>query len=177
MMPVPVTAAIDTERLLLRLPCEADAEALLDIHRDADVRQSLQVPPEAVNVTMAWRSVAMMIGHWQLRGYGQWTVIERATGETVGRVGLWHPAGWPGVELGWVIRRDRWGQGLATEAAAAALTWAWRHVGTDLIISLIQPGNMRSVRVAEKIGARHEDAIIVGGVSYQRFVVHRTVPT
>ena len=98
----------------------------------------------------------MMLGHWQLRGYGQWTVIEKRTGEMIERVGLWHPEGWLGIDLGWIIRRSRWNNGFATDAARAALDWAWDHVATDHIISLIQPGNAPSIRVAEKIGERFE---------------------
>ena len=115
-------------------------------------------------ITGAWRSVAMMVGHWQLRGYGQWTVVERATGQVVGRVGLWYPEGWPGVELGWIIRRERWGQGFASEAARAALDWTWQHVDADHIISIIQPDNHRSIRVAEKIGETPEGTEMVNGV-------------
>ena len=67
----------------------------------------------------AWRQIAMIIGHWQLRGYGLWAVEERATGALVGRIGLFKPEGWPGFELGWMLRRDAWGQGYATRARGA----------------------------------------------------------
>ena len=124
-------------------------------------------------ITGAWRSVAMMVGHWQLRGYGQWTVVERATGQVVGRVGLWYPEGWPGVELGWIIRRERWGQGFATEAARAALDWTWQHVDADHVISIIQPDNHRSLRVAEKIGETREGTEMVNGVESVVFGIRR----
>jgi RimJ/RimL family protein N-acetyltransferase len=115
----------------------------------------------------------MMIGHWHLRGYGQWTVVERATGEVIGRVGLWYPEGWPGVELGWIVRRERWGLGFATEAAHAALEWSWAHVDADHIISIIQPDNHRSIRVAEKIGETPERTEIVHGVESIVFGIRR----
>jgi RimJ/RimL family protein N-acetyltransferase len=164
---------VDTERLVLRLPEEGDARPLLAIHQDPDVARLLQVPVQIGEITMAWRNVAMMRGHWHFRGFGQWTVVEKATGDVVGRVGLWHPEGWPGIELGWLIRRDRWGNGLATEAAASALEWGWRHVATDHIISLIQPENTPSIRVAEKIGERFEESVALGGATFQRFGIRR----
>lgn len=164
---------VETERLVLRLPEEADARPLLVIHQDPDVVRLLQIPIQIAEITMAWRNVAMMRGHWHFRGFGQWTVVEKATGEVVGRVGLWCPEGWPGIELGWIIRRDRWGHGLATEAASAALEWGWCHVATDHIISLIQPENAPSVRVAEKIGERFEEVVTLGGVTFQRFGIRR----
>jgi RimJ/RimL family protein N-acetyltransferase len=107
-------------------------------------------------ITGAWRAIASLVGHWHLRGYGQWAVVERATGKVIGRVGPWYPEGWPGIELGWIIQRSRWGNGFATEAAQAALTWFWKSVDADHVISMIQPDNTRSIRVAEKIGERLE---------------------
>ena len=91
----------------------------------------------------------------------------------VGRVGLWYPEGWPGVELGWIVRRERWGQGLATEAARAALEWAWTHVDTDHIISIIQPDNHRSIRVAEKTGESFERSDLVNGVQSSVYGIYR----
>ena len=71
------------------------------------------------------------------------------------------PSRWPGLELGWVIRRSCWGNGFATEAARAALQWTWNNVDTEHIISIIQPDNARSIRVAEKIGERFERAHVM----------------
>ena len=69
----------------------------------------------------AWRSMAALSGHWNLRGYGLWAVEEKASGRLVGRVGYFFPEGWPQEEIGWLFRRDVWGRGYATEAATAAL--------------------------------------------------------
>jgi RimJ/RimL family protein N-acetyltransferase len=165
--------ALETPRLLLRPPQAADAAPLLEIHQDPAVVKYVLFGAQPTGLTGAWRSVAMMVGHWQLRGYGQWTVVERATGQVVGRVGLWYPEGWPGVELGWIIRRERWGQGLATEAARAALDWTWQHVAADHIISIIQPDNHRSIRVAEKIGETPEGTEMVNGVESVVYGIRR----
>ena len=164
---------LETPRLVLRPPESDDAAPLMEIHQDPDVIKYVLIGNPAAGITAAWRSVAIMVGHWHLRGYGQWTVIDKADQTVVGRVGLWNPEGWPGVELGWVIRRSRWGQGLATEAAAAALQWTWAHVETDHVISLIQPSNARSIRVAEKLGQRLERSEVVSGAELQVYGVHR----
>ena len=68
--------------------------------------------------------MALFIGHWALRGYGWWAVEERATGEFLGRIGLYNPEGWPEIELGWLLSRQSWGRGLATEGGAAALQFS-----------------------------------------------------
>jgi RimJ/RimL family protein N-acetyltransferase len=164
---------VDTARLLLRPPQAADAAPLLEIHQDPAVVKYVLFGTTQAGITGAWRSVAMMIGHWHLRGYGQWTVVERESGDVIGRVGLWYPEGWPGLELGWIIRRERWGCGFATEAAEAALVWTWDHVATDHVISIIQPDNHRSIRVAEKIGETPERREVVNGVESVVYGIRR----
>jgi RimJ/RimL family protein N-acetyltransferase len=158
-----MSRTIETARLLLRIPEESDARPLLEIHEHPEVIRFVISGPQRRGITGAWSSVATMIGHWHLRGYGQWTVIEKATGDVIGRVGLWNPEGWPGVELGWIVRYSRWGNGFATESAGAALEWAWAHRATGHIISLIQPDNAASIRVAEKIGERLERRETISG--------------
>jgi len=100
----------------------------------------------------AWKHLAMIVGHWHLRGFGMWGVEELATGRLVGRVGFHQPDGWPDFELGWTIGREFWGKGYATEAARGALKYGFSEMGRDHVISLIDPQNIRSVSVALKLG-------------------------
>ena len=139
----------------MRPPEAADLDPFLEIHSDPDVLAHLTLQGQPGRAG-AWRMLALLVGHWHLRGYGHWTVLEKETGLIVGRVGLWYPEGWPGLELGWVIRRSHWNRGYATEASREALAFAFDVVGADHIISLIQSSNVRSIRVAEKIGLRLE---------------------
>jgi RimJ/RimL family protein N-acetyltransferase len=97
-----------------------------------------------------------MAGHWELRGFGQWAIFERDGGELVGRTGLIRPEGWPGLEVGWLMARDRWGRGYAPEAAGAAVEWGREALGLEHVISLIEDHNAASQRVAEKLGMREE---------------------
>jgi RimJ/RimL family protein N-acetyltransferase len=153
--------SVETARLLLRVPELADAEALMGILWDPEIVEQKQVtlrePPGGLD--LALKNTSDMLRQWELRGYGQWSVIEKATGCVIGVVGFYHPQGqWPGVDLGWVIHRSRWGHGFATEAASAALRWAWEHTRIDRIVSLIAPDDRRSIRIATKIGERFERA-------------------
>jgi len=107
----------------------------------------------------AWRQLALLIGHWELRGFGLWAVEERASGRFIGRIGCHEPDGWPGFELGYVLAREAWGQGLAREGAGAALDFARRELGRDTIISLIRPANRASIAVAEHFGARRTGSV------------------
>jgi RimJ/RimL family protein N-acetyltransferase len=166
---------LETQRLELRLPVSADAAPLMDIHLDPLAKPHVTMLGAPSGLLAAWRNIALMVGHWQLRGYGQWTVIEKSTGEVIGRVGLWHPDGWTEIELGWIIKPSRWGNGLATEACAGALAWTWENVQTDHIVSLIHPANSAAIRVAEKIGARFEREEVLEGKQMHVYGVHRPI--
>lgn len=166
-------AVLETSRLRLRIPEAPDAQPMMEIHQDPEAARNILLTAPLGGITVAWRNIAMLVGHWQLLGYGQWTVIEKATGEVIGRVGLWNPEGWPGIELGWIIRRSRWRQGFATEAAQASLQWAWDNVDTNHIISIIPPESLASVRVAEKIGERFECIDTMNGSSVHIYGVRR----
>jgi RimJ/RimL family protein N-acetyltransferase len=164
---------IETTRLLLRLPRASDLDPLIRIHEHPEVVRFLTGNP-AAGRQGAWRTLAMFSGHWNLRGYGPWVVEERTSGGVIGRVGLWNPEGWPGIELGWVVDHARWGEGFATEAAHAALDWAWQHVDTDHIISIIAPDNIRSLRVAEKLGERFERHDVLDGKGVAIYGISRS---
>jgi RimJ/RimL family protein N-acetyltransferase len=127
-----------------------DAGAYAAICADPEVMRFLNGAP--LSRVEAWRHLAMIVGHWVLRGYGTWAVEERATGLLVGRVGFIEPDGWPGFELGWTLGRPWWGRGYATEAARAALEHAFTALDREHVISLIHPENVRSIRVAERLG-------------------------
>ncbi|HUD41640.1 MAG TPA: GNAT family N-acetyltransferase [Dokdonella sp.] len=107
----------------------------------------------------AWRSMAMLLGHWMLRGYGMWAVELRETGRFVGRVGLHNPDGWPDVELGWMLAPEHRHQGYATEAATRVLRHAFDTMGLSRVISLIRVENSASERVARRLGGRQNTTI------------------
>lgn len=121
----------------------------------------------------AWRHMAIMVGHWHLRGFGMWGVEELATRRLAGRVGFFEPDGWPGFELAWTIGREFWGKGYATEAAQAALDFAFTEMGRDHVISLIDPANTRSIAVAERLGETVEGEAEVGGHRLIKYGIHR----
>jgi RimJ/RimL family protein N-acetyltransferase len=146
---------LETERLILRMFREEDFEDYAVICADAEVTQYL-ADGRPLTRAEAWRQMAMILGHWQLRGYGIWAVEERASKKIIGRIGFFNPEGWPGFELGWVLGRAYWGKGYASEGASRALNHAFTEMGRDHVISVIHPDNLGSIRVAERIGERLE---------------------
>lgn len=148
-----MTIELETPRLFLRPLAPKDADAHIAMMRDARVARFLTFEQRPQSRETEWRSFASLIGHWQLRGFGFFSVFERASGEWVGRVGPWMPEGWPGLEAGWSIAPAHWGKGYAPEAAIAAVLWVFaRFPDLSRIISLIDPANENSQKVAAKIG-------------------------
>jgi RimJ/RimL family protein N-acetyltransferase len=141
---------LTTERLRLRMLLESDFEEYAAIHTDPEVTRF--TARTHLSRMDAWRHLAMIVGHWHLRGFGMWGVFEKETNRLVGRVGFHQPEGWPDFELGWTMGRASWGKGYAPEAAKRCLDFAFEEMGRDHVISLIDPLNVASIRVAEKIG-------------------------
>jgi RimJ/RimL family protein N-acetyltransferase len=145
-----VIPQLHTERLLLRELRESDFEAYAGMMADPDVARFLSNGP--ITRVDAWRSLASVIGHWALRGYGMWAVERKSDHMFVGRVGLWNPEGWVGLEVGWTLARGFWGNGYATEAARAAMSYGFLTHDVSRLISVINPLNHHSQRVAERLG-------------------------
>ncbi len=164
-----------TDRLVLRAFTRDDFEPFAQIVSDPEVVQYLDAGAP-ISREECWRGMALFIGHWHLRGYGWWAVEDRRSRDFLGRIGLYNPEGWPGIEIGWLLRRDKWGAGLATEGATAALTFAFDVVGATHVISLIDVRNTRSIRVAEKIGERYEHDTNHSGRTLAVYGTHQRSP-
>ncbi len=157
-----VVPTVESERLVLRPWRAADLDAYARICADPDVMRFLG-DGSTMSREDAWRQMAAFAGHWSLRGFGTWAVEERDTGAMVGRVGLHHPEGWPGLEVGWTLDRSVWGRGYATEGGRASLDFAWGELDAPHVISLIDPDNERSIAVAARLGESYERAITLRG--------------
>jgi RimJ/RimL family protein N-acetyltransferase len=158
----PIDAPVlTTDRLLLRMLQEADFEEYAAIHMDEEVTRF--TARTHLDRMESWCHMAMIVGHWHLCGFGMWGVFEKDTGRLAGRVGFHQPDGWPDFELGWTIGRAFWGRGYAPEAAARCLDFAFDEMKREHVISLIDPLNVSSIRVAEKIGESLEGEVEVGG--------------
>jgi len=168
----PAIPTLSTERLILRPFREEDAAALFTLSQDPDVVRFVgdrHIP----TLQESWRAVAGWIGHWALRGYGQWAIEEQATGAFVGRAGIINPAEWPGPEVGYLLGKAWWGRGYATEAARAAMDWGFREIGFGELISLIDPANAASIAVATRLGETLLDEIELWGHRVRQYGITR----
>lgn len=149
---------IETERLRLRAFADGDLPAYAAMY--ADDRFVRHLGGATLTRAQTWENMALILGHWWLRGYGIWAVESRRTGELVGRAGLLNLPGWPDVEVCWALSPTFWGNGYATEAAKASIHWAFREAHLPRLISLIHPDNPRSEAVAVRLGERFREQIV-----------------
>jgi RimJ/RimL family protein N-acetyltransferase len=143
---------LETSRLILRPPQSKDFDAYAGFmadERSARYIGGVQARPDA------WRGFCQIAGAWSLQGFSMFSVISKADGRWIGRVGPWMPEGWPGTEIGWGILRALCNEGYATEAAIAATNWAFASLGWDDVIHVISPENDASIAVAKKLGSRN----------------------
>ena len=161
-----------TDRLCLRVPTPHDAEALYDLFADEEIMGGLnREPVSAVEHVRAMIEEGM--GGWRTDGLGPFILQTRGTErQVVGQAGLmifdtrgWTPSTWAQAgshaqaELGWALIRAQWGHGYATEAAAAIRDWARESRSISGLVSLISPDNVRSQRVAERLGATPTETV------------------
>jgi RimJ/RimL family protein N-acetyltransferase len=143
---------IETERLILRLPRAGDFDGYAELLADEEACRFIggHLPRAA-----AWRKFLQQPGAWMIQGFGMFSVIGKDSGEWLGQMGPWQPEGWPGTEVGWAFRRSAWGRGIATEAAVAAIDWAFDNLGWPEVIHSIDPGNHASQVLAGRLGSRN----------------------
>jgi [ribosomal protein S5]-alanine N-acetyltransferase len=173
---------LETERLLLRAPVIEDAEALAPMYADPEVMRYLgegrTLTPEETR-----RSVQRMIEGWEADGFGLFTTVRKEDKTVIGRIGLivWDTETWQTVrashegptelEVGYTLGRPFWGQGYATEAAAAARDFALERLEARRLIALIIHGNDASEKVARKLGFEYERDIPFGRRQAQLFAL------
>jgi RimJ/RimL family protein N-acetyltransferase len=148
---------LETPRLVLRRWRDDDITPMAAINADPDVMRWIGSGTTADRE----RTAAAVTGcerAWDENGFGLFAVEVRQTGELAGFTGLaiptFLPELMPAVEIGWRLGRPYWGQGFATEAARAALRFAFADRGLDRIVSIHQIGNDASERVMRKLGMR-----------------------
>lgn len=140
---------IETERLILRGVTPEDHPQFA-AYFATERSHFTGGPQDEVEV---FATMMRMAGHWHLRGFGLWTIEDRATGTAAGWAGILLNFDWPEPELGWTVFGNHEGKGLAFEAATAARLHAARHLGIRAPISLIRPSNARSAALARRMDA------------------------
>lgn len=147
---------LHTARLTLRPIAAEDFPRWAEMMADPEAARFLGGPQPAA---AAWRGMMTMAGAWALTGVSMFSVIETATGRWLGRLGPWRPEGWPGTEVGWGLHPDAQGRGYALEGATAAIDYAFDELGWDEVIHCIDPDNLPSIALAERLGSTNRGLV------------------
>jgi RimJ/RimL family protein N-acetyltransferase len=147
----PQVPTVVTDRLVLRGWRDADIDPYAAMNADPETMRHLG---GTCGRTGTERLVDRARALWASRGHGMWAAEDRETGEFLGRAGTYWAPGWPGVEVAVSIRRDRWGQGLGTEAIRASLAWGFANLDVAELFTIIERDNVGMNRIAAKVGMR-----------------------
>ncbi|MEM9425230.1 MAG: GNAT family N-acetyltransferase [Pseudomonadota bacterium] len=153
----PVASAIptlETERLVLRAHTRADWEA----YRPILMSDRAQYMDGKLDHEGAWACFASELASWVLDGFGYWTAARKTDDKAVAFLGIMQPSAYPETELGWMTTDEGEGKGYAFEAANAVLDWAFGPRRIPTLVSYIDRDNARSIALAERLGAKRDDA-------------------
>lgn len=166
-MTQPPGAIAATDRLVIRRFRRCDTEAMTRIFGDPEVMR-FGAGVQTIQWTRDW--IQRCIADYQRKsGIGVWTVVETESEAAIGYCGLFHfpdVCGYPETELGYRLARPYWGRGYATEAARAVLNYGFNTLRLPRLVSIIDPFNVSSIRVAEKLGMRYEKDVMFQGYTH-----------
>ena len=149
-----VPTQLETERLILRQFKEEDLE---DIHLYfSDPVATKYTVAKSFSRLETWRDLCVKIGHWHVKGYGPYAMVEKQSNRVIGISGFWFPYDWPEAEIMWALVRQYWGKGFAREATLAVQAVAKKHLPDLPLISFINCENQRSINLALRVGATFE---------------------
>jgi RimJ/RimL family protein N-acetyltransferase len=172
---------LETDRLVLRPLSMDDLDEIARFLADPETMRYIGAGGTRTR-EQAQATLELMMRSFEARGYGLLAVERREDGALVGRCGLlvWDPETWTltedddrpvEIEIGYLVGRDYWGRGYATEAAVAIRDWAQAELGFERLICLIYPDNARSIRVAEKLGMTRDGEIEIFGKRVTRYAL------
>jgi len=167
-MATPYKIILETDRLLLRHIIMDDLEPLYALYRDPQIRKYF--PEGVLNLEETRQELEWhMHGHPHYPELGLWATVHKETGTFIGRCGLlpWEIDGRLEVEIAYLIDKSFWGRGLGTEAAQAILKYGFEELNLSRLICLIDPENIASQKVAERIGMTLERR--VAGIAGDNF--------
>lgn len=149
----PIDAPVlETDRLILRAPLAEDWPAL----RDFVMSERAIYAGLCTTEDEAWGRLAHYFGHWHLRGYGHFIIVEKASGNSIGRCANYFPPAYPEREIGYALWAGYEGRGFASEAANRIIDHAYHDLGWDTAVSYVDVENHASIKVLERLGAIHD---------------------
>jgi RimJ/RimL family protein N-acetyltransferase len=146
---------IETSQLRLRMFTPDDLDALALITGDPEVMKYLGTSG-ARSKEKTKNTIDAILRHWHEHGLGIWAVEHKADQKLIGWCGLQMLEKTPEIEVAYLLAKDYWNQGLATEAARAAIEYGFGELKLKRIVAIARPENTGSYRVMEKVGMKYE---------------------
>lgn len=171
-----IVKILETSRLVLREFTAHDADALALVLSDAE---TMRFYPAAFDRPRVEQWIARNMQRYAQDGHGLWAMVLKSSGGMIGDCGLTvqEVDGVDEVEVGYHVRRDLWGLGLATEAARGCRDYGFERLPVERVISLIRPENLPSRRVAEKNGMTVWKEIVWRGLPHLVYAINRADKT
>ena len=166
-------AILETDRLLLREFVPGDVNALAAVISDPETMRFYPEPYDRTGVE-SW--IERNRRRYRDDGHGLWAMVLKSSGEVIGDCGLTRQSvdGVDEIEIGYHVRRDQWGRGLAPEAARACRDYGFERLDAERLISLIRPENFPSRRVAEKVGLTLWKEVMWRDLPHCVYVIRKT---
>lgn len=163
---------IKTDRLTLRAFTQADTDALTLILNGDDVLRYFPTTTPPTRDCVA-KMITRILHHWEEYGYGLWAITLAETGQLMGRCGLQYIPETDEVEVDFIVGRQFWGQGFATEAGIISITYGFDSLDVNSITGIVHPDNLASQRVLQKLGMHYVEATEYFGMACHRYLKER----
>jgi RimJ/RimL family protein N-acetyltransferase len=165
---IATNGTIETDRLVLRKPAPEDAELLIALFADPEVMR-LYGSGRTFDRARMTEALAEVERHYRDHGYGAQVMVLKETGEVIGLTGLQRGPISPGVQLGFVLAKNAWGNGYAFESGIALLDYGFSKLSLDRIEAITPASNVWAVAVIRKLGMPYEGTTLQDATEYMRF--------
>lgn len=166
----------NTSRLTIRELSENDLYDLKEIYAQHDVNKYIEDIDNDLDIEIE-KQKAYIKNVYSFYGYGLWGVYHKETGKLIGRCGIQNRKiqGKEEIELGYLLSKDYWGSGFASESGKAVINYAFHTLQIQRIVAVIEPENYRSVKVAERIGMSKENTVIINNKEYLLYSIENSI--
>lgn len=161
---------LETERLYLRVFEESDVNAMSEIHTDEAAMKYIG-RGGVLNIEQTKKGIEAFIRYQTEKGYSIWAVIEKESGSLIGHCGLNMLNDKSDIEIAYLLAKEYWGKGYATEIAKATLEYGFTKLNLKRIVALAFPENLPSHNVIKKIGMKPEGEKDLSGIRFLKFSI------
>ncbi len=163
---------LGTARCLIRETVPGDVDAFYQIYSHPAITEYMEgLYPDVEEERQYVRDYIEKV--YTFFGFGVWTVVERESGDVIGRAGFSYREGFDEPELGFIIGVPWQRRGYAEEVCRAVLAYGWSALEFEQVQALVEPGNVPSIKLCEKLGFRKAADVSVGEKEYCRFIIYK----